>query len=87
MTVVASQDQFETGSMSSALRVTAVPVNSAGTEVAGNCTATVKLVQAPAAVVSVVTNVTTANNAGKIAQSTFARLAASACLFRVKCFV
>jgi hypothetical protein len=69
ITVIASQDHFETGSMSSELRFKAVPVNSAGTEVAGNYTATVKLLQAPAAVVSVVTNVTTANNAGESAQS------------------
>jgi hypothetical protein len=70
ITVVASQDHFENGSMSSTTRVTAVSVNSGGTEVAGNYTATVKLVQTPAAVVSVATNVTTANNAGKSVRST-----------------
>jgi hypothetical protein len=76
ITVVASQDHFETGSMSSTIRVTAVPVNSAGTEVAGNYTATVQLVQTPAAVVSVVTDLTSANTAGKSASST------SACVYR-----
>lgn len=65
LTVTASQDHFEAGMMSSTIRVTAVQVNSAGTEVAGNYTATVQLKQAPAAVVSVATGVSTANSAGE----------------------
>jgi hypothetical protein len=65
LTVTASQDHFEADIMSSTIRVTAVPVNSAGMEVAGNYTATVQLTQTPAATVSVATGISTASTAGE----------------------
>lgn len=69
LTVDASQDDFEAASLSSTIRVAAVPVNAASTEVAGNYTATVKLTQTLAAVVTVATTVTTASTAGVCSQS------------------
>jgi hypothetical protein len=66
LTVNASQNHFEAGFMSSMLRVTAAPLNAASTVVAGNYTATVQLMQAPVAVVSIATNITIAHTAGEL---------------------